>query len=267
MRKWVNIRWCATCKEVPLSFGTFLTIIFAPLARSLSSARQRAWPSLSVIFLRRPTFLDELLVLSEVCIMDKWHIPATEDFKMWHICAIYRSGNLAFSLRKQAFTCCSADIFLQNAMILTALYSLDHWTRLSFQILHAWVWNITRSNFHHAFSTVAFLLPQKTQNSSKALIVLQSINKAEEKTISTITKHWSDILLSNSNSENHGQKSWGQIYICSVFSQAPNSHTRIHLHLFSPPPTPPLQCWTRVHTIFCQSFNIVIWGKQHIWSR
>ena len=45
-------------------------------------ARQRARPSLSVIFLGPPTFLDELLVLSEVLVTDKRHIRATEDFEM-----------------------------------------------------------------------------------------------------------------------------------------------------------------------------------------
>ena len=190
--------------------------------------------------------------------MDKWHIPATEDFKMWHICAISQSGNLAFSLGKHAFTCCSADIFLQNTMILTALYSLDHWTRSSFQMLHAWVWNITLSNFHHAFSPVAFLLPQKTQNSSKVLIVIQSINKGEEKTISTVTKHWSDILLSNSNSDNYGQKSWRQIYICSVYIYicSENSST-----LVQPSSHSPLQCWTRVHAIFSRVSTLYFGGS------
>jgi len=98
--------------------------MFAPLARNLSNARQRARPSLSVIYLDRPTFLDELLVLSEVRVVDKWHIRAIEDFEMWHIRSISRSENLVFPLRKQAFTRSSAEIFLENTMILTALYSL-----------------------------------------------------------------------------------------------------------------------------------------------
>ena len=63
-----------------LHFTTFLSVIFAPLTRNLSSAGQRARPSLSLIFLGQPTFLDELLVLSEVRVVDKWHtcIDATE---------------------------------------------------------------------------------------------------------------------------------------------------------------------------------------------
>ena len=45
---------------------------------------------------------------------------------------------------------------------------------------------------------------------------------------------------------NHGQKSWDKF---TFDTRQTNSQARIHLHLFSPSPPPPLQCWTSVHAI------------------
>jgi len=49
----------------------------------------------------------------------------------------------------------------------------------------------------------------------------------------------SDILFSNSNSDNHGQKSWDIFALVALFQmRQTNSHALIQLHLLSPSPYP-----------------------------
>ena len=50
-----------------------------------------------------------------------------------------------------------------------------------------------------------------------------------------------DILFLNLNPDNHGQKSWDKFTSVALFhTPQTNSHARIHLHLFSTPPPPPI---------------------------
>jgi len=76
----------------------------------------------------------------------------------------------------------------------------------------------------------------KPQNSSKILIVSQSIHRVEKKTHLDREKPLkSDILFLNWNSDNHGQKSWHKFAFLALL---PTCQTQIKLHLLNLAPHP-----------------------------
>ena len=66
------------------------------------------------------------------------------------------------------------------------------------------------------------------------------------------------LMRFQSETYNHGQKSWNKFSFVALFhTRQTNSHARIHLNLFTPPPSPTMlgtctRYFFRVSTLYCR---------------
>ena len=173
-----------------LHFTTFLSVIFAPLTRNLSSAGQRARPSLSLIFLGQPTFLDELVVPSEVRVLDKmtyswyrglWNMTNLHNFLEWKSCVFFEKAGF-YSLFGRYFSPRHHDLNYPLFPWPLSTFMLSNTAHVSMKF-NKFEFTCTPCVFNHCFPASPKKPVYKPQNSSKVLILIQSINKAEEKKI------------------------------------------------------------------------------------